>query len=216
MKRIYFVRHGITERIEKSEFQESYTPLSMAGREQADFVAKRFKNTPIDIVISSTMTRAMETADAIAKNIGKEIIHSDLFYELLRPTDVRGKKRDDPEVVRIIEETNKNFDNEQWKHSDEENFYDAKTRALASLKYLESLNEERILVVTHSEFLKTLAAVMIYGDGLTNIEFSKLRQFFSTSNTGISLVEEDNGRYRLLTWNDHEHLKDLIAKQPKS
>lgn len=212
MKRIYLVRHGITERIEKEEFQESHTPLSLTGKEQANFVAKRFKDTPIDLVISSTMTRALETADAIAKNIGKEVIHSDLFHELLRPTDIRGKKINDPEVVRIIEETCKNFDNNQWKHSDEENFYDAKMRALASLKYLESKSEERILVVTHSEFLKILVGVMIYGEGLTNLEFSKLRQFLKTSNTGISLVEEDKGMYRLLTWNDHEHLKDLIAK----
>lgn len=212
MKKIYFVRHGATGGNEKDEFQLPTIPLSDMGLKQAKFVAKRFKTIPVDIIIASDMQRASQTANIISKVLDKKVTHLSLFQEILRPSFVRGKKKDEPEVIRVMEEVKTNFDNKEWHHSDEENFFDLKSRALKCLEYLQSLHEENILVVTHGQFLNMLIGVMGLGDTMTAKQFKLLQQFFIAKNTGITIVEEYKGKFFLLTWNDYTHLGDTDIK----
>jgi len=212
MKKIYFVRHGATEGNEKNEFQLPTIPLSEMGLKQAEFVAERFKTIPVDVIIASDMKRASQTAEKISREIGKNVISSSLFQEILRPSFVRGKKKDDPGVVKVMTEVKANFENKEWHHSDEENFFDLKERATKCLKYIESLKEENIVIVTHGQFLNMLIGIMGLGDTMTPKQFKLLHKFFIAKNTGITIVDEHKGDYFLMTWNDYAHLGDLDIK----
>jgi broad specificity phosphatase PhoE len=212
MKKIYFVRHGATDGNEKNEFQHITISLSDMGFKQAEFVAERFKTIPVDVILASDMMRASQTAEVIGKRLGKEVIHNNLFQEILRPSIIRGRKKDDPEVMKIMEEVKENFDKPEWHYSDEENFHDLKTRVEKCLEYLQSFKEENILVVTHGEFLKMVLAVMGLRDSFTAEHFKYLQHFLVARNTGITVVEEFKGKYFLMTWNDYAHLGDVDIK----
>jgi len=67
-KRLYLVRHGETDwNVEKRIQGRTDRPLNENGRRQADAVAQFLVEAPLDIVASSDLMRASETADAIAK-----------------------------------------------------------------------------------------------------------------------------------------------------
>lgn len=62
-KRIYLVRHGVTEWNRQARFQgRSDVPLSDEGRRQAGFVARRFQGAGPFQVHTSPLVRAYETA----------------------------------------------------------------------------------------------------------------------------------------------------------
>ena len=71
MKKVYFVRHAESEWNVKSVRQVGSAPITEKGQDQASLVGERFKDTPIDVVITSTMTRAKETAEIISEKIQK-------------------------------------------------------------------------------------------------------------------------------------------------
>lgn len=210
MKRIYFVRHGITGGNEINAYQKLDTPLSEKGRAQANFLAERFSKIPFDVLLASTMERAQETARAIAQRTGHDVIPEALFHEILRPSVVRGKVQTDPEVMEVIRVADSHWKTEGKRHSDEENFYDLKKRAIKALEYLISRDEETVVVVTHGTILKMMLAVMMRGEALEPNFWDEVDEFFFPQNTGITWVEYDNkyhpNRWQLISWNDHAHL----------
>ncbi len=102
-------------------------------------MAEKLTDIPIDIIISSPFPRATQTAETVAKKIGKRIEISDLFVERRNPSVVFDKRDHEPGVRGIVEAVEKNFHVLGWRHSDEENFSDLKTRAKAALAYLAKL-----------------------------------------------------------------------------
>jgi broad specificity phosphatase PhoE len=206
MKTTYFVRHGSTDGNETDAYQLHTIPLSEKGLAQAAFVAERFKNIPVDVIISSDMTRAAQTADRIARAVGRTVVHSEFFHEILRPSAIRGKLKADPEVMNITEHLTRHFADDTQRHSDEENFFDLRQRAVTGLEFIAKRPEANILVVTHGTILKMLIAVMIDGTNTTPELFWKLDCFLHPSNTGITKCLWRDGAWRLVIWNDHAHL----------
>jgi broad specificity phosphatase PhoE len=206
MKTVYFVRHGSTEGNEKRAYQHVHTPLSALGRRQAECVARRFERLPVDIVITSDMERAAETARCIAERNRLPIVFDPLFQEILRPAIVRGKGRDTPEALEIMRFLAENWTNARVKHSDEENFFDLKTRALKALAHLAARLEQKVLVVTHGTFLCMLICCMMAGEEVSPQWFDRVQHFLVLQNTALSVCEYDNGKWQLVLWNDHAHL----------
>jgi broad specificity phosphatase PhoE len=206
MKTTYFVRHGSTDGNETDAYQLHTIPLSERGFAQAAVVAERFNSIPIDVIISSDMTRALQTADSIAQAVGRIVVHSEFFREILRPSTVRGKLKADPEVMQITEHLRGYFADDTQRHSDEENFFDIRRRAAAGLDFLAQRPEENILVVTHGTILKMLIAVMIDGENISPELFLKLDRVLHPSNTGITKCVLRDRAWRLAVWNDHTHL----------
>ena len=97
MKTVYFIRHGESEGIANLRYQPSEAPLTERGREQARLIAERCTRLQIDTIISSTMTRAQETAAIIAARTGLPVESSDFFRERRLPREltdrVRAKKK---------------------------------------------------------------------------------------------------------------------------
>ena len=75
--KIYFVRHGETVWNKEKKIQgQSDIPLNEYGRELGTITAEALKDIPFDIVYSSPLIRAKETAEILVKNRSLEI-HED-------------------------------------------------------------------------------------------------------------------------------------------
>lgn len=85
MKRLFFVRHGLSIMNETGFFSgRTETNLSQTGIDQAIKAGKKMKDFKIDLIISSPMKRTVHTAELIAKQIKypvSKILINDLFIE---------------------------------------------------------------------------------------------------------------------------------------
>ncbi|MFF3923026.1 histidine phosphatase family protein [Paenibacillus lactis] len=71
MATIGFVRHGLTDWNAQGRAQGlSDIPLNAEGRQQAKLLAERLRNGPWESIVTSTLTRARETAEIIAHELG--------------------------------------------------------------------------------------------------------------------------------------------------
>ncbi len=66
---VYLIRHA--DRLKEEKSPES--PISEKGVEQAKIVAKRVAKLDIDVIYSSSYTRALQTAEIISKELNKPI-----------------------------------------------------------------------------------------------------------------------------------------------
>jgi uncharacterized phosphatase len=200
--RIYIIRHGSTDRLEKGICQPDDEPLSETGQKQARALAKRFEGAEIDVLVSSSLKRARETAQGIAK----EMIISPLFREITKPKEVVDQPNSDPEMKKIKAMIKEKYVSEpEWHYSDEENFIDMKERGLKALDYLISLNKENVLVVSHAHYICLLFGLMMEGTDLTAEMFLKIEHFLRMSNTGINIAEYKENKWILHSWNDTAH-----------
>jgi broad specificity phosphatase PhoE len=70
-RRLYVVRHGETERSAQKEYSgRRELPLTERGREQAREVGERLRGAGVDAIYSSPLSRAADTARAIADATG--------------------------------------------------------------------------------------------------------------------------------------------------
>lgn len=208
--RIYFVRHGESIFNASRVHQPLHVELSETGEKQAEFVGKRLQQVDFDVIISSDLERAKQTALAIKEATKKELVFTELARERQIPSLFHGKPVDDPslkESKAIIEE---NIENPDFRHSDEETFFDLKARAQKLLRYLESRQEETLVVVLHGTILRyTLMTMMLEPETFGWNYFMPFARFLRLNNTGITVCEQQEGHWRLLTWNDHAHLNDI-------
>jgi broad specificity phosphatase PhoE len=213
MKKIYFVRHGESEGNAGPIRQTALTPLTERGKSQATYVAAQCAKLPVEVIISSTMTRAKQTAEIILKKVARPIEYSDLFIERRRPSEVLGKRQDDPNALLAEKEIKLHFHEPGWRFSDEENFDDLKQRAGKALKYLAERSEENILVVTHGFFMRIVIAYILFGENLTGDECVKCIRKFHMENTGITVLgydhKDEKSPWWLWIWNDHAHLGEV-------
>jgi broad specificity phosphatase PhoE len=206
--KVYFVRHGESELNAKQMHQPFDSKLSLEGIKQAEFLSERLSTVKIDEIISSPFERAKQTAEIIANKINRNVIFSDLFVERKRPTEVENKHTQDPAVIEIKKQIKDNYHNLAWKYSDEENFQDVKERSLAAVRYLEGVGKENVLIVTHGTILRAIIGVMMFGDKLTSEVEERTRHFMMVGNTGLTMCEFKENKWKLITWNDQAHLGD--------
>jgi len=210
MKTVYVVRHGESIGNQGPIRDEAASPLTDTGRKQAAILADRCARFPLEIIISSPLNRAQETAEIIADTIKKPLEISQLFEEWRRPKEQLGELKNDPLAVESERIIRANFSRETFRFSDEENFADLKNRALLALGFLEKRPEKNILVVTHEFFLRILAASTIFGEQLTGYECERCIRTLHITNAGMSVFgfdpERNNSPWWIWVWNDHSHL----------
>ncbi|MFA6338758.1 MAG: histidine phosphatase family protein [Candidatus Paceibacterota bacterium] len=214
-KKIYFIRHGETENNATNVRQGPEGGLSDIGRNQAESVALRLSEFPIEAIISSPYERASETAQIIAKSLNLVVEYSVLLKERRNPPEVKGKSKEDPEVKRIMEIIDRNLHSRYYRYSDEENFDDLAKRAEKLLEYIEQRPEEYIILVTHGIFLKMLISYMLYRDNLRVEDYEKLNYDNKVNNTSITYCEYNSEEkntptkgWKLVIWDDHHHLTE--------
>lgn len=69
MQNLYFFRHGETNLNAEGRFQgqSNNPPLNTKGIEQADSLSRKFMQIPLEIIYTSPLQRAMQTAQIVAK-----------------------------------------------------------------------------------------------------------------------------------------------------
>ncbi len=134
----------------------SEAPLTGLGRRQAEAEGKKAKELGLkfDLIISSPLTRARQTAKIIAKQVGypdNDIIYNDRFVE---------------RAVGILEGTPYDdfFKNHRYEEMDKvegaETNEELQQRAKQAHDYLLGLPHEKILVVSHGAFGRALRRVI--------------------------------------------------------
>lgn len=165
MKTVYFLRHGQTALNKGMAHQPPEVMLSPKGVAQAQRVAEHLSNESFDIILTSPLIRAKQTAEAVATATGKPVEEVYLFEELRRPRALFGKHWLSPTSLSIMTKLYLNAGKDNWHYADEENFEEFHARSRRALEYLAGRPEEKILVVTHRGLMAALKE-RIRHDGL--------------------------------------------------
>lgn len=209
IKTIYLIRHGESAGNAGNFRQDKLSPLTEKGVRQSARLAQHMKAFPIEVIVSSSMVRAEQTALILSQNIGKNVVSSDLFIERRRPSIIEGRSKTDLDV-NIIEKTIRtNFTTPNWRHSDEENFEDLKQRAQLGLSYLSDRSESHLAVISHKYFSRVMLGVVLFGDTFNAHECVALSNVFTMANTGISILKlHPHKRWKIDVWNAHGRLEE--------
>jgi len=211
--RVYLVRHGESHLNARQIHQMSTAGLSALGARQAGLLARRLAGLEVDTLLSSPYERARQTAEVVAGAVGQAIVFTSLLVELKRPSVIEGRHYEDPEVLAIKDALVRYAERADWRHSDEETFGEVTARARECLALFEGLQREgrdTVVAITHGWFLTMLVALMLYGDDLRPRDALRLQAFAQVRNTGITRCDRGaDGRWTLVTWNDHAHLDVL-------
>ncbi len=222
-KLFYMIRHGESILNAERKRQGPDGSLSQRGQEQAAATGKRLENQKFDAVLVSPYTRTRETAEIICSYIKtkKPLELVDLLTERRNPSEIVNQSADDPKVKYIVDIIDRSFHKDNYRYSDEENFEDLKNRAHNLLIYLahRPSNEHKVLVVTHSIFLKMIASYILYHDKLDAHKYNLLSYTNASNNASITICEYNSGwlgdgllgriffpperRWRLLAWDDY-------------
>ncbi len=82
MRKLFVVRHGETDyNIQNRYAGKIDVPLNEKGIMQATELSERIANLPVDIIISSTKKRALQTANIINRKMNKPMVTSELLIE---------------------------------------------------------------------------------------------------------------------------------------
>jgi broad specificity phosphatase PhoE len=212
-KIVYFVRHGQSVDNVSPVFQSVHTPLSEVGLHQAQVVANRVASLQFDALIASPVLRAKQTAEAIAAKTGKQPDFSELFVERIKPSFIDGKSYEDVEAMAVFNDWEQSLYGHGPKVQDGETFAEIVARADQALAYLLDRPEDKLVVVTHGMFIRTIVARVLLGEKLTVEAFTRFQRLAAIQNTGVTVLRhqdafEEDFAWRLWTYNDHSHFAD--------
>ena len=189
VQRVFIVRHGETDYNAQHRWQGQIdVPLNALGLQQAEKLGTHFKNIDLDAVFSSDLSRAYETALAIAKPKGLDIIKDARLREMALGA-FEGLTR--PELdERFPQEV------ESWYASDDYAPPNGESRSQTLARAYEAWQEliaheqyETILLLSHGGTMRQLLKKVIPNQ-MEGIRFG---------NTAISLLEKrEDGWHGLL------------------
>lgn len=204
MLQIYFVRHGETVWNTLKIFQgRQNSPLTEKGISQAKKLGEYLKNTYFDKFYSSPLGRAKETASYILGDRNLEINEIEEFREI-DLGKAEGLPKEEFENTYPTEYHNFWFNAKDYDPSafEGETYQSVLERVEKGLKKIVTENKEgRILIVSHGIALKAIFNV-INKKGIE--EFSKQEV---PENTSTTIVEYDNGEFKIVSFSDTTHLK---------
>jgi len=149
VKHLYFCRHGESVLNKRRRFAGHIdTPLTDRGREQAAKAGTHADTLKLDLIISSPLSRALDTARIIAAEANyplDKIITNELFIELSWGP-LEGKSF----FSTLSPETHPGVESQDA----------LAARAQSALEYLQSLEAENILLVGHGSFSGALRGLI--------------------------------------------------------
>jgi len=202
---IYFVRHGETILTPQRKFSGTGAidpELMQDGLDQAELVAKECAKLGAEVLIASPLNRTRQTAEAIARTTGLEIIFDEAWYELSFGS------WDGKAIEEVREEEPDNY--QAWINSSSyappgggESYDDASIRIEEALeKLVAEYPGKKIIVVTHNGIVKTAAKLAVGGpnDAVFHMDATPC------SISSISIWPSD-GLRALRSFNERGHLR---------
>jgi broad specificity phosphatase PhoE len=200
MTEIYFIRHGQTAQNTAKRFQgHSDTELDATGRGQAQRIAERLAQSAIAAVYTSDLTRARQTAEAIAARVGAPLVsRSDL-----REIDVGKATGMSKEELMTNYPDLFSDDWHQVRFPNGESYHETGLRmTVAAREIAASHPDQLVAAISHGGAIRSVIAELV------GFPIDTLRGLFVT-NTSITRIAVDRkGRGRLLALNDAAHLED--------
>ncbi|GHS95944.1 phosphoglycerate mutase [Synergistales bacterium] len=201
-KKIILVRHGQTEWNSSQRFQgRSDVPLDELGIEQAKKTAKRLSSCSLDAVYTSPLTRARQTADAIASYQANKtpIVIDDL-------TEVNFGKWEGEYIPGLKERCAQDLyrwfeDPFFYMPPGSETWPALAERISNGLSVILSSEHKNVVVVSHGGAIRAIYALLLGFDPHT---VWRVR----LGNCCMSGVKIENGKISLDFVNDHFHLRD--------
>lgn len=184
---IGFIRHGVTAWNKEGRAQgSSDIPLDEEGVQTATLLAKRLADEEWDIVFTSPMTRAKETAEIIASQLAIEV-----------KEDNRLRERSGGLVEGTTEPERLEKWGAGWRELDLqfETSESVVARGLEFVKEQADINpNQRMLVVSHGSFLKRMIIALLEDE----------KYSVTIDNTSLTIIDVENKSCSLL--NDTSHL----------
>lgn len=125
-------------------------PLSEKGRDQVRESINKVKKLNVDLVLSSPLKRAYETAEIVAKGIGKEVKKWLYLKERNTYGLMSGERKD--LIKKDYPELHKAYENDEWVLGSEKK-QDLIKRLKVMVEKVQEFNVDTILAVTHGKFL---------------------------------------------------------------
>ena len=192
MTTIGFVRHGITEWNELGKVQgRSNIPLNERGKQQTMALANRLAlEEKWDIIISSDLERAAETAKIIASKLGRVDTHF----------DERTREIDCGQIEGTNEQERVSRWGSEWRKLDlgMESFEEVAKRGATFLKDIsEQYKGKRVLIVSHGAIIGLTLRVLIPGGIQKN----------NIDNTALTIINEIEDQWECALFNCTKHLE---------
>lgn len=191
MTTIGLVRHGITDwNIQGIAQGSSDIPLNETGRQQAASLANRLASgEEWDLIISSDLSRAKETAEIIGRKLQLPVSHF----------DTRLRERSGGKIEGTTERERLEKWGSDWRKLDlaMENLDIATERGLSCLEdVLENFKGQRVLLVSHGALI---------GLTLQKLLPEKFKET-SMDNTSITILKNAESRWNCSLYNCTVHL----------
>lgn len=157
MGKIYITRHGETEWNTVKRMQgHDNSPLTELGKKQAKWLNNRLKESKIDIIYSSSLIRALDTAYILRGERNIQVIPTDSLKEIYlgswQGCLASEVEKNYPEQHRCFW-----YEPESYVPIDGENFEDLLIRVSAFFREITKVHaNENVLIVAHAIVLKAL------------------------------------------------------------
>ncbi|MFB6271365.1 MAG: histidine phosphatase family protein [Salinibacter sp.] len=201
---LYLVRHGETEHNRKNIIQGGGvdSTLNADGRAQSRALARRLETVSVDALYASTLQRARQTADIVARP------HEPLSRTYLRDLSEMDWGVYEGEPPSEERDASMGAIKEDWRAGaydraveGGESIRDVQERAYRALRHILAREEGRTaLVVTHGRYLRVLLATLLDDYGLEHM------RELGHSNTCVNRVVVEDGRARAERQNCTAHL----------
>lgn len=200
-KKIIIFRHGETDHNLMGILQGWHdVSLNELGEKQAQSLAKRLKNTKVDVIYSSDLSRAYMTAKTVAKALGMKVKKTKLLRErdmgILANMEISKALIEYGLVFSKLKDVNDLDSNEH--HGETRRAMRARAEKIVKKLEKHHLNQV-VMISTHGGFKRELIHAFGFKEGLEK----------SFDNTSVSIIEKDlEGGYSLSLLNDTSHLKE--------
>jgi probable phosphoglycerate mutase len=197
--RLVLVRHGITDWNRDGRFQGHLDPpLSEVGRHEAALVAARIAADP-DLrparIVSSSLDRAMQTADPIAAAAGLTVEADPRFIEIGQG-EWEGRTHD--EIAATDAERYEIWRVSDWLPPGGETIEATIERLDGAIGDLDG-TDGTVVVVSHGGIIRVLARMLL--------DLSPARSWaLDVDNASVTTLDRRGGSWQLERWNDTRHL----------
>lgn len=211
MTTVYFIRHGqSTANLSQCFAGFIDVPLTDLGGQQAECTAKFLADTPLSAVYSSDLSRAYNTACAIAKLHGLTVKRDQDLREIYAGawegrTYAELEATDPAYYIWIHEIGRADCTGGESVKQLQRRISDAVETIVARHP------NEAICIVSHGTPIRALTAL------LTNTPLEQMHTVPWASNASVTIAEFATPRQgRIVSHDLHDHLKDLVSKLPAS
>lgn len=201
---LFLVRHGETDFNLKGIVQGRgvNTSLNETGINQAQMLAERMKSEKLDVIYSSPLTRAFQTAKCVAEACGIADIPTDPGFEEMSWGVFEGQSQSE-ELKNAFDDMKRRWHDGEHDFRVEkgESLREVQTRGVKAIEQVIAAETgKRVLIVAHGRFLRILLASLLEEYGIKRMEE------LSHTNTGVNYLVHEGGKFEAEFLNCTQHL----------